>query len=340
MVRISFLLADREPFTVDLPPGVYTVGSGDQDTVVVDLPEFQPGALQLRITDALQLFVMQGTASQSLSVNGQAVIESFAKPGDLIRLGSLILSVELVTQEEQGGQGQILEASFLTQVGAAVRFPFRGDSMIMVVVLVLIGGAVNFLPGVFRWAGMFVRVAIGIFIALLFRDIVLATINGEDEMPKEPEVSLDWAQLRETLIPMYAIFLFPMLPMTFARMGLPDGPAWVVPVLGVAGACYIPMALLLYLVTDEIWAAHPGNVVLSLFRAPWGYLAVLLALVPVVGLFFWMDLSSEMNRRENRFLTVGINTVLQLVEVYLAFVIARVLGLYYRHFRHRLRWDD
>jgi hypothetical protein len=80
-------------------------------------------------------------------------------------------------------------------------------------------------------------------------------------------------------------------------------------------------------------------VILSILRAPVGYFGVLILLVLIVGSMSFIGDSVRPMAGGHRYVTIGLNTLLRIVELYLAFVWARALGLYYRSNRIRLQWE-
>ena len=99
------------------------------------------------------------------------------------------------------------------------------------------------------------------------------------------------------------------------------------------------MAMLLYLVTDEFFAAHPWNVLVSAFRAPLRYGLVVVFLLPIAGLGLLQDFSEAGARWGGRIVAILVSGGVGLIQVYFLFVWGRVLGLFYRHHRYHLNWD-
>lgn len=343
MVRLVFHVGNREPVELDLKPGVYSLGSGEGNTIVVDLPEVSPEHIAIRITESLQVFLRDVGEDDGLRVNGQQVTESFVKPGDLVTAGSMVIAVEPVVNrvsESGAGDSNGDRVGFFASIPGAFRYPFTNDSAFIVAGVVVVLGVSNVLGGLMFWVGALLGLAVGIFLLSLFREIILATVHGEDAMPSEQSMSFDWDEIKETLLPFYALVLLAAVPIHYSRY---LGQEWLQPFLGLMAFLYIPMGILLIGVTGEFLAANPFNVVLSIVRAPLGYLGVLLTGLPVIGLVYFTD-SVLWNRDTaeppSRIVISILSLVVELFEIYFLFVWARILGLYYRFYRHRLCWEE
>lgn len=343
MIRVRIHVGSREPLSVDLAPGTYSLGRSDDNTIVVDVPSLSSKQIEILVTDSLQVFVKDLSGRGEMIIGGRSVVESFVKPGDIVSSGGVVVMLDLLGDEQTDqsnplDESQLSRPGFLRELPGAFKYPLHGDTILIVVSIAVLGGFAQLFAGLFTMIGMLLGLAIGIYLVLLFREIITSTINGEDQMPAEPPISFDWEELKAVIVPMYAIVLFPMLPFILSQFW-PDAPVWLRPTFGFLAFVYIPMALLLLLVTDEFWAAHPGNVFLSILRAPIDYLGVLSLLLAVVGLMFLMDFSNGPLLGKNRYLMIGMNTLLELAEIYLLFAWARALGLFYRHNRGRLQWE-
>ena len=343
MVRLRIHIGNREPLSVDLGPGLYTLGRADENTIVVDLPGLCEKQIEFRVSEALQVFVKDLSDRGELTISGRSVFESFVKPSEIVTSGGVIVMVDLISDEHVEGdqsssENQSVGPGFFELLPSAFRYPIQGDTMFVVISIAVVGGLASLFAGLIMFAGMFIGFAIGIYLLLTFREIITSTINGEDQMPVETLNLFSWQEQKEVLAPLFAIVLLPMLPFHFSRFWT-DAPDWLHPTFGFLAFVYIPMGMLLILVTGEFFAAHPGNVFLSILRAPLGYLGVLIVLAPVVGLMSYIDVSGRSMGGGNRYLTIGVNTLLQIVEIYLLFVWARVLGLYYRCNRFQLQWE-
>lgn len=340
MVRLLVHIGQRQPVSVELGPGTYTIGRSENNTIVVDLPGIAPKHVEVRVTENLQTFV-KALDDSELQLDGRSKRESFVKPGDIVTTSGIVLMIELVRSagNERGDSdehGIVQGRSFTREVVSAYLYPFRGDAAFVIagVVVALVGA--ELLGSIL---GTLIGLLIGVYLISLFREIVTSTIHGEDEMTSDPPMSFNWDELREMVVPIYAMVLFPSLPFILLRFW-PDAPDWVRPSLAVFAFVYVPMGLLLLLVTDDFWAAHPLNVFPSIGRAFGGYSLVLVALIPIVGIGYLSSLSDEMVRSLPRWLLIGAGALLGVMEIYLVLVWARILGLYYRRYREDLAWDE
>ena len=344
MIRLQIHSGNRNPVSVELPRGVYTIGSDEQCAIVVDRPGVAPRQLEITVRDQLQVFVRNLSEADDLSVDGQVLAESFVAPGELVVGGSVVVMVELlelteesalsVDEKDRGLASQSVWAFYAALLRSS-RYPFDGHCLFLLAGVGVVIGLSNLFVGIL---GTILGYFVGLYLLLMFREIIVSTIRGDDRMPSEPQINFDWDELKELIVPIYAIVLFPMLPFILVRFWT-EAPDWLRPALGLAALFYIPMGMLLLIVTDEFWAAHPINIVRSILRAPGAYLGVLGLLLPIVGLGFLFDISEVELMRENRILGMVLATVLSLVECYFLFVWARALGLYYRWYRHSLQWE-
>jgi hypothetical protein len=343
MVRLRIHIGNREPLSLDVGPGLYTLGRADENTIVVDLPGLCEKQIEFRVSEALQVFVRDLSDRGELTISGRSVFESFVKPSEIVTSGGVIVMVDLLGGEpsesdQPSVENQSAGPGFFQLLPDAFKYPLQGDTMFVVTSVAVVGGLVSLFAGLMSFVGMLIGWAIGIYLLLTFREIITSTINGEDRIPAEPLTLFNREELKEVLVPLFAIVLLPMLPFHLSR-NWPDAPDWLHPTFGFLALVYIPMGILLLLVTGGGWAAHPGNVILSILRAPVGYFGVLILLVLIVGSMSFIGDSVRPMAGGHRYVTIGLNTLLRIVELYLAFVWARALGLYYRSNRIRLQWE-
>ncbi len=63
-------------------------------------------------------------------------------------------------------------------------------------------------------------------------------------------------------------------------------------------------------------------------------------LVPVIGISHVMEFDPEAVRHVNRYVLGVISAVASFLGVYMAFVWARMLGIFYRSYQDRLQWEE
>ena len=343
MVRLRIHVGNREPLSIDVGPGLYTLGRADENTIVVDLPGLSEKQIEFRVSEALQVFVRDLSDRDELTISGRSVFESFVKPSEIVASGGVIVMVDLLGGEPSlsdlpSAKNQSAGPGLFQLLPGAFKYPLQGDTMFVVTSIAVVGGLISVFAGLLMYFGMFIGFAIGIYLLLTFREIITSTIGGEDCMPAETLTFSSWEEQKEVLVPIIAIVLLPMLPFHLSRYWT-DAPDWLHPTFGFLALVYIPMGLLLIQVTGEFWAAHPWNVILSILRAPVDYVGVLILLIPIVGPMYFIDDSLRTMGWGNRFVAIVVNMLLQFVEIYFLFVWARALGLYYRCNRIRLQWE-
>lgn len=165
MVRLVFYVGNREPVELDLKPGEYSLGAGEGNTIVIDLPEIRDEHISIRVTDSLQVFLHTLGESDGLKVNGQTVTKSFIRPGDVVVAGSIAIAVEPVVNgvpdsdtEEARADG----AGFYKSIPGAFRYPFTNDSAFVVAGIVIVLGLANLFGGIVVWVGMVLGFAVEI----------------------------------------------------------------------------------------------------------------------------------------------------------------------------------
>lgn len=345
MICLQIHLGSREPSRVELPPGVFSIGRSEHNAIVIDDPSLQECHAEFRYAEG-QLHVRNLAGQEATSVNGHPVHESFLRPGDVLKIGRAVITVELALANEEGrtsnrapsANSAAASGSYLRNVAGAFAYPWKGEAMLVVGILSLLNGLASFLPSPVNLAGLLIGLAVGMYLLLLFREVVQATIKGEDAWPASPPIPADWSELRETALPIFVVWFFSFLPATLARVW-PGAPEWLPSLLGGLAVIYLPMALLILIVTDDLALANPWSVAVSLLRAPAGYVPVLglFAVIATAGFLFDWD---TLLRSKPRVITASVHAATGFFQAYLAFVWARVLGLYYRFYEPRLGWYD
>jgi len=119
---------------------------------------------------------------------------------------------------------------------------------------------------------------------------------------------------------------------------IPGVPGWVPKALTLAGSFYLSMAFLALIVTQSLVGLNPFFTVASIARAPLAYLAVSLAAMIALGLEYETSASGQAMAGP-RGLQLVIGVLVTAVDLYLLFVWARLLGMFYRCYRERLAWE-
>ncbi len=349
MVRLKIHIGQRSPLDIDLAPGTYTLGADEGNTIVVNLPGIALRQLEIKVSETMQVHVRNLSDLDELKVDGKSVTRSFVGPGSIAISGPVVLMVELLSEglgvsgqvgkDHPGTAAKAVTVGYVRELLAAFRYPMSNDSLFTLAGIGLVMLVSGLFSGVIGLVGTLISIFIGIYVLLLFSEIIKVTIQGEDEMPTDTGFSYDWESLREFVVPLYAMVLLPSLPLALVRYW-PDAPAWLPSVLAGFAVVYIPMGLLIMTVTDNFWAAHPFNIAISVWRAPFGYACVAVFLLPLVGLSEITGFEPESIRSMNRFLLSLLSSIFYIVGVYMAFVWARMLGVFYRHYRHQLRWEE
>lgn len=348
MVRLKIHIGHRTPLSVDLVPGVYTLGSDEENTIAINLSGIASRQLEIQVSESMQVHVRNLSDLDELKVDGKTVVRSFVAPGAIVISGPLVLMVELLMGGSEGEAGadkspseavsKVRRSHYISELWTAFRYPMSNDSLFILVGIGVVGLLTNLFAGVLGWAISLVSIFIGVYILLMFSEIIKSTVRGEDEMPSDPSFTYDWDGVRDLVVPLYGMMLLPALPFVLSQFWY-EAPVWLPPVLAAGAVVYVPMGLLILTVTDDFWAAHPVNICLSICRAPFGYFCVLVFLVPVIGISYVMEFDHEAVRHMNRYLMAVISAVASFLGVYMVFVWARMLGIFYRSYQDRLQWE-
>ena len=244
------------------------------------------------------------------------------------------------------------EASFFPSLIWAFVYPFQKDGLILLgsgaVFFWLVGrfsghGGVISYGGVMSWA--LALFATG-YLAAYLQSIVQSSARGDEELPSWP----DFTDLQDDiLLPCLRFFapcvlcLGPGLALKIARTGLgPDEvgsvPAWGPWALLIAGALYLPMALLAVAMADRLPAMSPTVVIPSIVRVAGEYAAVCGVLALAVGLSFALDRWQPALPRIPVVSTLAEGLMGCFWTLYWLTAAMRVLGLLYHHTNRRLAW--
>lgn len=341
MFTLHIHVAGSPPQAVILEGGRYPVGRGPDNSVRIEIPSVSDSHAEFVVDESGALWLRDLGSTNGTSVNGQPVVEAALKPGDSVKLGDAIIRIQgsaspvptPVTAAATTGAGR----GYLADLAGAFVYPFRGDSLPIVAGMSIAATLCDLLPGALGVASIILGFATYVVMLSVFRLIIQATIQGEERVP-DPSMNYDLGEIRDVLVPYYALSLFAFLPMTLSRF-VPDAPKSLPLVLGVLAVLFLPMALLLLTVTENFWAANPWNAIRSFARAPVGYLPAVALFAGMLGLVS-LELLPTDYYAGHRLITLGVGIVAGLVQIYLIFVLGRVLGLYYRHHEQRLRWLD
>ena len=210
---------------------------------------------------------------------------------------------------------------------------------VLAFVVAVIGPFAAFIPVI----GVYVSFSIiGYFCAFCF-GVIVDTAAGEDELST---VGVDdvWDDLVWPLFRFAGSWLFLWLPAIALRslsaadlVAVPDA---AVATLFVVGTFFWPAFVLMVAINGGFAGIWPQTVVRTVLAAPGAYLASWGVLL-MAGMAWWVPNSEEftffVSNASPRALIV-LDLVSTVVGVVASVVAMRVIGLFYRHFKHRFPW--
>jgi hypothetical protein len=231
------------------------------------------------------------------------------------------------------GAGRVpMLVSFL----GAFRYPFIKQAVFLLAAATLFYTLVDYLVAYsfgFGWG--LALAATGYWFASI-RNIILSSGQGEDEVPAWPEVSSVWDDLLRPALECIALVLVAFGPAMIGDRLLstsaPEARLLLVPLISL-GCFYFPMALLGIAMLDSLAALNPVFILRSIFRVPVAYLAACALTAVAIGVGLVGD---ELLRRI--WIPLLPALVSNFVSIYLAMVVARILGLLFYFKRDRLGW--
>jgi hypothetical protein len=223
------------------------------------------------------------------------------------------------------------ELTFKESLGSAIKYPFKGSGLLLIFLgtfLYLLGNFVWMLP--MRRMGISIVVFSYGYLFAYMQKIIVASANGEDELPSWPDLS----DFHQDIIQPFLLFA--------GTLFISFGPAivgflFISPLVGlpllVAGLLFFPMALLAVAMGDAITALNPLVICSSILKIKGPYFAACLLLGFLVAAS-WI-LSAILNSLPIPILPWFIEAFASLFFVVLEI---RILGLLYYTNRRRLGW--
>ena len=241
---------------------------------------------------------------------------------------------------------------FFKDAFASFYIVFKGTGNVVNMLILLVLCA--FLPvlgyvGCYGFIGQVI--VLGWFCAFYFNTI-LEVARGEDDLPSIGGVEGWWGSIFRPLllfVGVYAFCMIPFLVYTFS-VGLGSFDPLVALALQLLGVFVGPMALLSVALGDSIGALRPDLMIKSIVNAFVPYLAVwlmlgvifagaVLLLIGVVAATVLGNLGNDTGVIGWLASSFGLQILaLWLVYGYGAVVAMRIIGLFYRHFKHRFAW--
>ncbi len=344
MQKIIINDARPKPRVLLLEPGCYVAGRDPANSLHLDDPSASNRHFELDVHDNGQIEVRDLGSANGTWVNGVQIVELAVWPGDTIRAGSasvILQRTEAVTGNrpglERGEEGQAAGAlAFARLIPGAFGYPLQGNTLAVIALFVILEAGLDFLPGLAQMLFWPARIVLGGYLFAVWQGTVALTAAGEDDIPPGFFIDLNLQEILACYWK-YLVVIFICAAPFVARIwihGIPNGVFWA---LAAAGGACLPMCLLSVAMTDSLASLNPVFVIRSIARAAGPYL-LLLALF---GLIFgvqalvsceWLPESAPWAAR------TALGSLGSLAGLYLFFVAARALGLFYRSQRERLQW--
>lgn len=332
----------------ELPPGIYTAGRGPMNSIVLDQETVSTVHCELEAREDGRVRVRDNGSTNGTRINGEPVTEQTLAPGDILTLGSvrLLLSMRPAAPAQSRPAPAAMgvpaaaagsDSSFWAQIPGALRFPFREDTLIVMVVVLVLENAQLLLPGMLQFAGLVIGFVIAYYLFTTYLMIVTATIDGKDDLPSLMLGAMRLDEIKEGFL-QYFLLALACLALPGIANWIPGVPGWISKVLTLGGAFYFSMAFLALIVTQSLVGLNPFFTVVSIARAPLAYLAVSLPAMIALGLEYGSSVSGQAVAGSRGLLLV-IGVLVTVVDLYFLFVWARLLGLFYRCNRERLAWE-
>jgi hypothetical protein len=159
----------------------------------------------------------------------------------------------------------------------SLAYPVRGDCLLMLLAITAVGLVIQFasgLPGV-RTVAWMLSFAAGAYALLFVREVILSATDGTSQVPPWPE--LDRHAALEVALLWMGTTIISFGPWLLCRFWLgteTEVLRWICHGLLAAGCLYFPMAVLAVVLNDNLSAANPVLVLVSVFRAPGRYLGL------------------------------------------------------------------
>lgn len=232
--------------------------------------------------------------------------------------------------------------SFWGDLAGSFLFFLDPGNMVVFVVLAFACIFVEFVPkfGIF---GLLLSFGFASYISAFLMAIVLETASGEDELPSLG-ITNAWDDLLIPAVQFAGTWLFVLLPAivlavwSWARTGEVVWN-WVYAVGG-AGLFFWPAVVLAVAVGGTFAGLWPHVVVRTALSAPVAYLAICAALLVAAAIAALPDVLIATGAAQPiaSAPALALRAAGEAVGLYAAIVAMRVIGLFYRHYKHRLPW--
>ncbi|GMU21288.1 MAG: hypothetical protein AMXMBFR13_13810 [Phycisphaerae bacterium] len=245
------------------------------------------------------------------------------------------------------------QRSFWADLAASFFFFLNGSSLVTFIVISFVAmwdALVSYAPGFLSLMG---HALINGYLCAFYMNVIRETASGEDELPGVSVTSV----LDDILFPLaqfigtWAVALAPAVITLvlfvnssdeLTALHAMDPSLWpgVVYALGVVGLALWPVIVLGVAIGGGFNGLWPHVIIRTALGAPLAYLAILAALIVATAFMMlpWFDFFGLRAANLPIGAIVGLALVSIILGEYSAIVSMRVIGLFYRHFKHRFPW--
>lgn len=337
-MRLSIYVKGHAPSIIYLTPGVWRFGRKSESDIVIDSTTVSENHGELNLSLMGDLYVRDLNSTNKIYVNGYPRMSAKLVGGDVLRIGEAVVVVEpepegpvrysqtLPVDKRKQPREQLLRKCSI------LGFPITPE-VIALLTLVLVAALI---VGLFPFTILLslpISFVVGMCIVFLCRKIFLETIQGHDELNRGFG-TLNYDEWREMIFLMIGISTLCSLPSIVCQIfALPQ---LALPLLSLLVAAFVPMICLASMGVCEV-ALMP--MVQWLLRAPIIYLYAVFVLWLIFTLNgYYYDVGPMSQSSGDRFFwQVLRDSALGVLEVYLAMVFARILGLFGRW---NIEWDQ
>ena len=216
-------------------------------------------------------------------------------------------------------------------------------SLIIFVLIPLLAAIVRTLMGPLGFsiglAGFFLNLAIGLYLFWFFTECVRDSAEGGTRAPEAfalASLGEMWSQAQH-VIGCYLILLGPVL---FYRLFTQrtDAIFWV---LLVYGAFFFPMGLLACIMFDSIRGLSPILLIGSIFNTCFHYIGLVLLIVAIILAFSALPgtETDDPQAQLPKISTLIVGGIFYGIAIYMALIIAHVIGRFYYQNQEKLNWE-
>jgi len=215
-------------------------------------------------------------------------------------------------------------------------------SLIIIVVIPMLTAIIRTLMGPLGFsigvAGFFLNLAIGLYLFWFFTECVHDSAEGGTRAPEAFAATSSlgdmWSQAQH-IIGCYLILLGPVFFYHLYTQRT-DVIFWLL--LGY-GAFFFPMGLLACIMFDSIRGLNPILLVASIVSTFFHYSGLVLLIIAIILAFSALPgMSTEETQRPD-ILTLFVGGIFSVLLIYIAFVIAHVIGRFYWRHQEKLNWE-